>query len=61
VATRARYSWLRAFAALRLRWAKRRSRLALLELNDHQLRDIGISYEEARHEAAKAHFLQRML
>nr|WP_037074784.1 DUF1127 domain-containing protein [uncultured Rhizobium sp.] len=61
MAARARYSWLRAFAALRLHWAKRRSRLALLDLNDHQLGDIGISYEEARHEAAKAHFLPRML
>ncbi|WP_159947983.1 DUF1127 domain-containing protein [Rhizobium sp. 18065] len=61
VTARGRYSWLRVFAELRLRWTKRRSRLSLLELNHHQLRDIGISYEDARHEAAKAQFFQRML
>lgn len=61
VVERTRFSWRRAFAALRLRWAKRCSRLALLELNDYQLRDIGISYEDARQEAAKSHLLRRML
>ncbi|CRI59706.1 uncharacterized protein YjiS (DUF1127 family) [Pseudomonas sp. TE6288] len=32
------------------RW---RTRRALLQLEDYQLRDIGISWEQARHEASK--------
>ncbi|WP_237368298.1 DUF1127 domain-containing protein [Rhizobium sp. SL42] len=60
-AARKRFSVLGALAGLQFRWAKRRSRLALLELNEHQLRDIGITHEEARHEAAKASILPRML
>nr|WP_230171748.1 DUF1127 domain-containing protein [Rhizobium sp. CECT 9324] len=46
---------------MRARWSKRRGRLALLELSESQLRDIGITREQALYEASKVSLLQRML
>lgn len=34
-------------------WRVRRERLQLLELNDYMLNDIGLTREQARHEAAR--------
>jgi uncharacterized protein YjiS (DUF1127 family) len=39
-----------ALAVMACNWKSRR---ALAELSDHHLRDIGLSRDEARHEAAK--------
>ncbi|WP_113141573.1 DUF1127 domain-containing protein [Hyphomicrobiales bacterium] len=52
---------LREFGNMRARWSKRRGRLALLELSESQLRDIGITREQALYEASKVSLLQRML
>lgn len=49
----------RLFAALHLWEMKRSSRLALRELSDSQLEDIGITRAEARSEAGKSLFLPR--
>jgi uncharacterized protein YjiS (DUF1127 family) len=52
--------WLVVFAVTRLKamlaaWRRRaRSRRALARLGAHELRDIGISEAERRHECAKA-------
>jgi uncharacterized protein YjiS (DUF1127 family) len=51
---KATLGWLRhAFRRIVLWNQKHRQRRALLELDDHQLSDIGISREAARREAAK--------
>lgn len=47
-------SWLaRAVAWLELRMEKRRSRRALLELNDEQLKDVGLSRADAYREGIR--------
>ncbi|QKV18041.1 DUF1127 domain-containing protein [Oricola thermophila] len=46
--------WLGVFVAIiRARMTKRRTRLHLRELTDDQLRDIGLTREQARFEANK--------
>jgi uncharacterized protein YjiS (DUF1127 family) len=46
--------WL---AALRRMHERRRQRLALLKLDDHLLRDIGITRGQAQREASKPYWL----
>lgn len=43
-----------AVARIEALFDKRRSRLALLDLTDEQLRDIGVSREEARREGLRS-------
>lgn|SRR5215217_6214831 len=46
----------RLFTRFSLWRMKRAGRLALRELSDEQLADIGITHEQARHEVAKSYF-----
>jgi uncharacterized protein YjiS (DUF1127 family) len=46
--------WL---AALRYMHERRRQRQALLKLDDHLLRDIGITREQAQREAGKPYWM----
>ncbi|CAN7229744.1 DUF1127 domain-containing protein [Pararhizobium sp. LjRoot235] len=47
-----------AFLSLAARYfEKRRSRIALSELSDEQLQDIGVTRSEARSEVSKSWFL----
>ena len=52
-ATRSATSLGRMLGLVRLWIEKRRQRLELAELNDHQLADIGLTRDEARREAAQ--------
>jgi uncharacterized protein YjiS (DUF1127 family) len=50
--------WPHGPAALVARWLDRaRSRRALADLNDHLLRDVGLTAAEARRESAKPFWL----
>ena len=42
--------WLATLLRMRERWRQRQD---LRELDDHQLRDIGITRKQAKHEASK--------
>jgi uncharacterized protein YjiS (DUF1127 family) len=44
-------------ALLREWWRRRRSRVSLSQLDSHMLKDIGLSYAEAEHEANKPFWL----
>ena len=43
----------RAMAGLRAAWRRQRERARIAALNPHLLRDIGVSWAEAEHEANK--------
>jgi|GEM_PF-2207919 len=50
-------AWMkRLWSGLRLRHERSRQRRHLLQLDDHLLRDIGISREQARQEARKSYW-----
>ena len=46
----------RAWLAVRAWWVKRRTRHALVEMTEEQLRDIGVSRSEARREVGKSFY-----
>ena len=45
------FGWISALIRMEARWRQRRT---LLELDDHLLRDIGITRQQAEREAAKS-------
>ncbi|MGH7044143.1 MAG: DUF1127 domain-containing protein [Acetobacteraceae bacterium] len=51
-----RILWRLAYVATTLRaaWRRQRSRARIVHLNAHLLRDIGVSFAEAEHEANKS-------
>lgn len=46
----------RAWLAVRAWWLKRRTRQALIEMTEDQLRDIGITRSEAQREIGKSFY-----
>ena len=46
----------RAWLVVRAWWIKRRTRHALIEMTEEQLRDIGITRSEARSEVGKSFY-----
>lgn len=49
-------SLYRAWLAVRAWWLKRRTRQALIEMTEDQLRDIGITRSEAQREVGKSFY-----